>query len=271
MPDRVDAFLGSLAAGQLVEPLDGAFLLEIDRDRAGRLGHRQALGQPVDRDDLFRAQQDRAADRHLPDRAAAPDRDRVGRLDVALHRGLPAGRKDVAEEQQLLVGDAVRHLDVRRVGERHAQIFGLPALIAAGQVRVAEQPGRGVAERGVGQRLVAVGALADREIAAPALLAFAADDRERDDDALANLELVFRAGADLDDFAHRLVAHDVADLHAGHEMVEEMQVGAADRAARDLDDRVAVVLDPGVGDSIAADIRGAVPHQGFHNGSLHKT
>ena len=38
--------------------------------------------------------------------------DRVGRLDVALHRGLPAGREDVAEEQHLLVGQAVGNLDV---------------------------------------------------------------------------------------------------------------------------------------------------------------
>src|SRR3954453_19968906 len=43
-----------------------------------------------------------------------------------------------------------------------------------------------------------------------------------------------------------------------------MQVGAADRAARDLYDGVAVVLDFRVGDGVAADIRGAVPHQGFH-------
>ena len=37
----------------------------------------------------------------------------------------PVG-KDVAQEQELLVGNALRHLDVRRVGERHPQIFGLP-------------------------------------------------------------------------------------------------------------------------------------------------
>ena len=69
--------------------------------------HGEALGHAVDRDHLLGAEQHGAADRHLPDRAAAPDRDRVGRLDVALHRGLPAGREDVAEEQHLLVGEAV--------------------------------------------------------------------------------------------------------------------------------------------------------------------
>jgi hypothetical protein len=47
-------------------------------------------------------------------------------LDVALHGGLPAGREDVAEEENLLVRDSIRHLDVRRVGERNAEIFRLP-------------------------------------------------------------------------------------------------------------------------------------------------
>ena len=121
----------------------------------------EPLGQAVDGDDLLGAEQDGAADRHLADRAAAPDGDRVGRLDVALDRGLPAGREDIAEEQHLLVGQAVRHLDVRRVGEGHAQILGLAAGIAAGQVRVAEQARRRVAEHLVGEVLLAVGRLAD--------------------------------------------------------------------------------------------------------------
>src|SRR4051794_29611776 len=53
-------------------------------------------------------------------------------------------------------------------------------------------------------------------------------------------------------------------------MVEQMQVRAADRAARDLDDRVAIVFDLWVGDSIAAYIRSTVPHQCFHT-ALHET
>ena len=66
------------------------------------------------------------------------------------------------------------------------------------------------------------------------------------------------------------MADDVAGLHAGHEAVVEVQVGAADRAARDLDDRVAGILDLRVGNSVAADVRGAVPDQGFHT-ALHET
>ena len=63
-----------------------------------------------------------------------------------------------------------------RIGERHAHVFGLPAGIAAGQVRVAEQSRGRMAEHPVGEMLLAIGAIADREVAAPALLAFAADD-----------------------------------------------------------------------------------------------
>ena len=47
----------------------------------------------------------------------------------------------------------------------------------------------------------------------------------------------FVLGADLDDLAHELVAHDVARLHPGHQAVVEMRVGAADHGAADLDDQ----------------------------------
>ena len=106
--------------------------------------------------------------------------------------------------------------------------------------------------------------LADREIAALALVALAADDREGNDDPVALLELAVDAGADLDDLAHHLVAHDVAGQHAGNEVVEEMQVRAADGAARHLDDGVARILDLGIGDGVAADVFLAVPNEGSH-------
>ena len=105
-PHRVDALLGTLSAGQLVQPLDDALFVEIDGRRAAGLRHAQSLGHVIDGDDLPGAEKNRAADRHLADRAAAPDGDGVGRLDVALDGGLPAGGKDVAEEQDLLVGEA---------------------------------------------------------------------------------------------------------------------------------------------------------------------
>src|SRR5207248_7785286 len=212
--------------------LDDALLLEIDCDGAAGARHAEPLGEPIDRNDLLRAEQDGAADRHLADRAGAPDGHGVSRFDVTLDRRLPSGRENVAEEQYLLVLDTVRDLDRRDIGVGNADIFGLAAGITARQVRIAKEPGGGVPEHFVGEVLVAVGALADREIAALALVALAANDRERHDDAVANLKLLV-LGSDLDNFAHEFVAHDVAGLHPGHEAVIEVQVGAADCGARD--------------------------------------
>ena len=128
------------------------------------------------------------------------------------------------------------------IGEWYAQVFSLAPGIAAGEVRVTEQARGRVAEGGVAERLVAVGPLAHGKIAAPTLLALTAGDRERDDDPVSDLERGVVL-ADLDDLAHRLVAQDVARLHAGHEVVVEVQVGSADRAARHLDDGVSPLLD----------------------------
>ena len=73
---------------------------------------------------------------------------------------------------------------MRRIGKGNAEILGLPARIAAGQMRVAEQACGRVAEYLVGEILLAVGGLADREIAALALIALAADDCEGNNDSV---------------------------------------------------------------------------------------
>ena len=70
-------------------------------------------------------------DGELPDRPAAPDRDGVARLDVAVLGRHVAGREDVGEEQDLLVGQSVGDLDRADVGERHADVLGLAAGVAA--------------------------------------------------------------------------------------------------------------------------------------------
>ena len=93
--------------------------------------------------------------------------------------------------------------------------------------------------------------------------AFAAGDREGNHDAVADLELVvFRT--DLDDFAHGLVAENVALFHRGHDAVEQMQVRTADGAGGDLDDGVASVLDLGIRHGVASNVVLAVPGQRFH-------
>jgi hypothetical protein len=50
---------------------------------------------------------------------------------------------------------------VRRIGKGDAEIFGLSARIAAGQMRVAEQACRRMAEHLVSEILLAVAPLAD--------------------------------------------------------------------------------------------------------------
>ena len=262
---RVDALFRPLAIGEVVQAFDNALLVEVDGRCAAGLRHREAFRNIVDGNDLLRAEQDRTADGHLSDRSAAPYGHRVRGLDVALHRGLPAGGKDVAQEQHLLIGKTVPgHFDVRLVGVRNPDILRLAAGVAAREMGVSKQARGRVAEHLVGDVFVPVGSLADREVAASALLAFSADDRERNDDALADLQGVLAVGPHLHDFAHELVAHDVAILHAWHVTVIEVQIGAADRATRDFDDGVARVLDPGIRNLVAPNVLCTVPTQGFH-------
>src|SRR5689334_14395078 len=154
------------------------------------------------------------------------------------------------------------------VRERNTQIFGLPTRISAGQMGIAEQARGAVAEHRIRDLLIPVGCFADRKISTTTLLAFAADDRERDYNAIADFERVLRRGSDLNHLAHGLVAHDIARLHAWHEMIVQMQVRSADRATRDFDNGVPLVLDFRVGDAFAPDVGGAAPDKRLHGGSF---
>jgi hypothetical protein len=95
----------------------------------------------------------------------------------------------------------------------------------------------------IGNVLVAIGPFADGKIPALALFAFAADDGEGYHHPVAHFERAPGSRPDFHDLSHGLVTHDVAGLHAGHEVVEEMKIRAADRATGDLDDGIAVVFD----------------------------
>lgn len=72
--DSVDAGVGAAAAGHLLEGIEDADLFVVDRFGLGNLaGHTQALGETVDGDNAFGAEQVDALDGELADRAAAPD------------------------------------------------------------------------------------------------------------------------------------------------------------------------------------------------------
>ena len=60
------------------------------------------------------------------------------------------------------------------------------------------------------------------------------------------------------------MAHDVAWQHARNEVVKQVKIRAADRAARHLDDGIARILDLGISDGVAADVFLAVPDQRSH-------
>ena len=150
--------------------------------------------------------------------------------DLGELHALPRGRQDVGQVEEPLVRVLVGHLDRAELGLRHAQVLGLPAGHRAVQAGVAEQA-RALA-------LVAhLGGLALGVEAALAHPAVAAGDVERDDDAVAGLD-VGDVGADLLDDAHRLVAEDVARGEVGAQDLVEVQVRPADRGRGDLDDRV---------------------------------
>jgi len=261
-------FVRALAVGQVVQTLDDAFLVEVDGNGAAGFGHFQALRQAVDGDDLLGTEENCTADRHLADRAAAPNGDRIGRFDVALNGGLPAGRKNVAEKQKLLVRNALGHLDMGGIGKGHPEILRLAAWIASREVRVAEQSRRRMAEDLVGKILVAVRSFAHGKISPPALIALAADDGERHNDPVAGLQVTVDPGPDLDDLAHHFVAHDVARQHRRDEVMKEMEVRAADCTTRHFDDGIPRVFDLRVRHGIASDVFLSMPNQGSHAGLL---
>ena len=97
----------------------------------------------------------------------------VGHLGV-LER-LPGRREHVGEEEEPVVGGAVRHLHRQEVRERHAEVLRLAAGDLAVELAVAE-------EAGAGAVLVVLGGLALAVELLVAHPARAAGDVERDDD-----------------------------------------------------------------------------------------
>ena len=148
---------------------------------------------------------------------------------------------------------------MRLVGKRHAHVFRLAAGITTGQMRVAEESGRGVAEHLVAFFLVAVRPLADGVILAATLVAFATEDGEGNDNSFALAQRAIHAAAGFDDFAHELVPENVSLLELDHEVIVKVKVAPADRGAGYFNDGIARMLDCRIGDIFNPNIFFAVP------------
>src|SRR5262249_54444413 len=95
----------------------------------------------------------------------------------------------------------------------------------------------------------------------------AAGDRERHYHAVTDLQLRVLL-PDLDDFAHELVAEDVARLHGRDVAVVQMEVGTGHGGRPDPYDRVARVQDLRIGNSLDPDVVGRVPDKCLHKNPL---
>ena len=265
----VDAGVGPAAAGHLLERLDDAVDLHVVDGLGAALlpGQPEPLGEAVDGDHPLGPQQVGAPLRHEPDAAAAPDGDRVAGLDVAEVGPHVAGGGGVGEEEHLLVGHALGGVEAVVVGERDADVLGVRPGVAAEGVGVAVDAGRRVAEHRHLQLGLRVRVVAEREELVLAVPALAADDERRDDHAVALLDLL-HLGAGLDHLAHELVADDVAGLHRRQVAVDEVQVRAAGRRQRHLQDGVVGVDDRRVGDGPDSQVVHAVPVECSHRDVL---
>src|SRR5471030_1333295 len=128
---------------------------------------------------------------------------------------------------------------------------------------IPKKPGSRVAEDFVSLLLIAIAPLAHGKVAALALVALTAEYREGNDDPIPYPEH-FVIVTYLDYFSHEFVAHDVTTFHSRHEAIKQMQVRAANRAGRHLDDCVAPFLYGGIRNRVATDIMLAMPAKRSH-------
>ena len=145
-PDRVDAVVGAAPTRHVLQRLVNVDLLVIQGLRTRTLARNaQSIGEAVDCDDLLGPEQVRALDRELSHRSAPPHSNDIAGLDAAHVSGHVARREDVREEEHLLVVQLVWHSQCADVRERDPRVLGLPARVAAEEVRVPEDAARRIA------------------------------------------------------------------------------------------------------------------------------
>src|ERR1700679_3903435 len=96
---------------------------------------------------------------------------------------------------------------------------------------------------------VGIGSITARIKSLPAKPTVPAADRERNYDPIADRK-VSDFGSAFDHLAHILMTENVATLHGRLIAVQKMKVGTADRTDRDFNNRVARMLNFGVGYSV---------------------
>ena len=112
--------VGAAAVGQITDHIGQLVsdLGEVDGAHPSLGGAGQALGHPVDSDDVV-AQVMGNPGRHIADGAEAEYGHRPAVRDVGVGDGLPGGRQDVGQVDVARVGRSRGDLDVRELGLGH--------------------------------------------------------------------------------------------------------------------------------------------------------
>ena len=272
----VDGDVWATTTGQLLQLADNgllagnaeAELLEVDEVQLlGMLSGPMVLeeGKPwlgIDEDNLAGTLPQSEDAHHLTNGATAKNCDGVTGIHGSILDGVVSSREHVGKVEGLLIGNVVGDLEHVGIGQGHTDVLGLTTGETAGQVGVAKDAGGAAAVHGLGLG-VGVGDLALGRELVLAEEAVAAGNLERNDIALADLDLL-DAGADLIDNTAELVAEDVALVHLHDGTVVEMEVRAADGGAGDLEDDIVWFDNLGLGDIDDSDLLGALPDEGLH-------
>jgi len=223
----------------------------VDRLGAERLGPGEPLGDHVDGEDAGRAEERGALQRHDADGPQPHDDDGRSRADGRPERAQVAGREDVGQQDGLVVGDTLGNTQREGVGKGDGHGLGLPT----GEVGHGSERGGLAGEAHVG-------------LAGAAGAAHAAADHAGDEHAIAPPQaLHVRSG-----LQHRpdgLVAQ--ADADPGRRIVVEVEIGAADRGALDLDDDPVGTGERGIGHVFDPHVARPFEDGGSHSRTLHGT
>jgi len=106
--------------------------------------------------------------------------------------------------------------------------------------------------------VIGIGPFTSRIEAVAAEEAFATGDRKGHNYAIADLK-VFHLRTNLHNFAHVLMAKDIAAFHGRNNPAIDVQIGAAYGAGGHLNNRISPVFDPRLRNFFATDVALAVP------------